>query len=37
MTSQLGDTVQDEVNETAGKVGAAVPGREETPSTLIGG
>ena len=33
----VGDTVQDKVDETAGRVGAAVPGREETPSTLIDG
>jgi|HubBroStandDraft_3_1064219.scaffolds.fasta_scaffold3078136_1 hypothetical protein len=32
---QVRDTVQDKVNETAGKVGDALPNRQETPSTLI--
>jgi hypothetical protein len=33
--AQVRDTVQDKVNDTAGKIGDALPNVQETPSTLI--
>ena len=33
--TQARDAVQDKVNETAGKIGDALPSRQDTQSTLI--